>query len=304
MEMKRAVIVIAAALLAAVLFAVKLRAQTAAKPPEPSMVPYGQLAGCSEKPAEFHPCAIEKAKTFNPPRMPDGTPDFRGNWARSRVSTDDLEEHLSLYLRDDPGGVTMIVDPPDGKVPYQPWAAAVKATHRPKYRDPQSSCFLPSPPRQAYGPMGYQILQAPGSVSFLQEQSHAYRFIPTDGRPHIPPGILLGFGDSRGHWEGNTLVVDVTNLRSQNWFDHAGNFYSPNVHIVERWTMIAPDAIHYTATLTDPKVYTRPWTIAIPVRRNADPNYELMESACIEGARIEFTDLGLKSFPYHGEKIP
>jgi hypothetical protein len=302
MTMKPAVNIVGAALLVAAPFAAELRGQTADKP----MVPYGQLGGCSEKPAEFHPCAIEKAKTFNPPRMPDGAPDFRGNWARSRVSTDDLEEHPPIWMGsyDDPGGVTMIVDPPDGKVPQQPWAKALQLTHRPTYRDPQSSCFLPSPPRQAYGPMGYQILQTPAGLTFLQEQSHAYRDVPTDGRPHISPNILLAFGDSRGRWEGNTLVVDVTNIRPQTWFDHAGHFFSSAVHMLERWTMIAPDAIHYTATITDPKVYTRPWTIAIPIRRNKDPNYELMESACFEGARIEYTDIGLKSFPYYGAKIP
>ena len=101
-----------------------------------------------------------------------------------------------------------------------------------------------------------------------------------------------------------TLVIDVTNLRAQSWFDHAGNFYSPSAHVVERWTIIAPDAIHCAATITDSKVYTRPWTIAVPIRRNADPAYELMESACNEGARIEFTEIGLKTFPYRGAKIP
>src|SRR5688572_25649873 len=120
MTMKAEINIVGAALLVIAPFAAEPRGQTTDKP----MVPYGQLAGCSEEPQKFHACALEKAKTFNPPRMSDGKPDFRGNWARSRVSTDDLEEHPPIWMGsyDDPGGVTMIVDPPDGKVPQQPWA--------------------------------------------------------------------------------------------------------------------------------------------------------------------------------------
>ena len=297
MTKKPAVIVGGAALLAAMVLAVELRAQTSALP----MRPYRKLAGCSEKPAEFQKCAIEKAKTFNPPRLPDGTPDFRGSWARSRVSTDNIEEHPQTF--ENPGGVSMVVDPADGKIPYQPWAAALRLTHPPAYRDTQSSCFVPGPPRQAYAPGGYAILQIPGAVTFLSEFAHTFRVIPTDGRPHVGPSIRLGLGDSRGRWEGNTLVVDVTNLRAQAWFDHMGNFYSQDMHLVERWTMIAPDAIHYEGTLTDPKVYTRPWTMAFGVRRNAEPA-EQWEVACHEGSRTEFTEMGLKPFPYNGAKVP
>src|SRR5215510_14106318 len=112
------------------------------------MAPYGQLAGCSEKPLEFHRCAMEKAKAFNPPRMPDGTPDFRGYWARARVSTDNIEEHPQSF--ENPGGVSMVVDPPDQKVPYQPWALAARQKHPTTYYDTQSACFAPGPPRQAY----------------------------------------------------------------------------------------------------------------------------------------------------------
>ena len=298
MKIERTVTAVAVAFTAAVLLEVDLIGQTSALP----MAPYGQLAGCSEKPAEFHRCALEKAKIFNPPRMPDGTPDFRGYWARARVSTDNIEEHPRSF--ENPGGVSMVVDPADGKIPYQPWAAALRQTHPAIYYDTQSACFAPGPPRQAYAPGGYQILQTAGALTFLSEFAHTYRVVPTDGRPHIASNIRLALGDSRGKWEGNALVVDITNLRAQSWFDHMGNFYSGAAHIVERWTMIAPDAIHYEGRIEDPRVYTRPWTIAFGIRRNAGQDNELMEVACYEGSRSELTDIGLKHFPYGGVTVP
>ena len=119
----------------------------------------------------------------------------------------------------------------------------------------------------------------------LNEQAHWYRIVPTDGRPHVGSNIRLFEGDSRGRWEGNTLVIDITNQTAIAWLDHVGNFYSEAVHVVERMTMIDNDVIHYTATIEDQNVYTRPWTIAFGWRRNDDPDREIWESACWEGVR-------------------
>jgi hypothetical protein len=284
--------------LMAALFGASIGAQESSLP----MRPYGQLGGCSEKPAEFHRCALERARTFDPPRTPDGRPDFRGYWGRARVTTDNIEEYAETW--ESPGGVSMVVDPPDGKVPYQPWALKARDGHPRQYHDSQASCFVPGPPRTAYTPGGYQILQTAGGLTFLHDFAHAYRNISTDGRPPLPPGIRLGMGESRGRWEGNTLVVEVANLRAQSLLDIAGNFYSAGAHVLERWTMIAPDAIHFAATITDPSVYTRPWTMAFGVRRNADADYELWETACYEGDRSGLTAIGLKRFPYGGVAVP
>jgi hypothetical protein len=284
--------------LVAALVGTPLEAQESSLP----MQPYGQLGGCSEKPAEFHRCALEKAKTFEPPRMPDGRPDFRGYWARARISGDNIEEYAETW--ESPGGVSMVVDPADGKIPYQPWAVKTRDGHRGQYHDSAASCFVPAPPRTAYTPGGYQILQTAGGLTFLHDAAHAYRNIPTDGRPPLPSGVLLGVGGSRGRWEGNTLVVEVTNLRGQGLLDIAGNFYSDSAHILERWTMIAPDAIHFAATITDARVYTRPWTLAFGIRRNTDATYELWENACYEGDRSGLTAIGLKRFPYGGVTVP
>jgi hypothetical protein len=266
------------------------------------MRPYGQLAGCSEEPARFHACAMEKARTFNPPRTPDGQPDLSGYWNRARVTSDNIEEHAEVV--GDPGGKSLVVDPPDGKIPYQPWALAKRQDNAQHYIAPQALCFQPASPRGAYAPGGYQILQTRDSVVFLHDFAHSYRVVYTDGRPHIPGNVRVAMGDLRGRWEGNTLVVDSTNFTGKSWFDNEGNFASADVHIVERWTLIAADAIHYQARIEDPKVYTRPWTIAFGIRRNADRGYELYESACYEGNRGELPGASLGLRPYLGVVPP
>lgn len=266
------------------------------------MRPYGQLAGCSEEPARFHPCALEKARTFDPPRTPDGQPDFRGFWNRARITSDNIEEHPEVV--GDPGGKSLVVDPPNGKIPYQPWAAAKKQDNFEHYIAPQAMCFQPGSPRGAYAPGGYQILQTRSYVIFLHDFAHSYRLLHTDGRPHIPGNIRLAMGDSRGRWEGKTLVVDGSNYNAKTWLDNEGNFFSDAVRIVERWTLISPDAIHYQATIADPKVYTRPWTVAFGIRRNTDQGYEIWESACHEGNRGELPGASLGLKPYLGITAP
>ena len=119
----------------------------------------------------------------------------------------------------------------------------------------------------------------------LFENFHAYRVIPTDGRPHLPADIKTFEGDSRGHWEGDTLVVDVTNQNDKTWFDMAGNFHSDALHVMERYTPVDANTIDYQATIEDPKTFSRPWTIAFPITRITRPGYEIMELACVEGER-------------------
>jgi hypothetical protein len=223
------------------------------------------------------------------PRMLDGKPDFQGVWqvrSPGGNAAYDVEDHLQAVYGIPPGkGV--IVDPPDGKIPYLPAAAKRKAelvAHH-MYDDPEAHCFLSGIPRQIYAPFGFQILQPSGHVLILFENFHAYRVIPMDGRPHIPAAIKTFEGDSRGHWDGDTLVVDVTNQNDKTWFDMAGNFHSDELHVVERFTPVDANTIGYRATIDDPKTFSRPWTIAFPITRITRPNYEIMELACVEGER-------------------
>ena len=132
-----------------------------------------------------------------------------------------------------------------------------------------------------------QIRQTPGHVVILYEWVHAYRVIPTDGRPHVGEDIHLYNGDSRGHWEGDTLVVDVTNFNDKVWFDSHGSFYSEALHVVERYTLVDPDTINYEASIEDPTVFTRPWKMTFKIQRINQEGYEFFEEACYEGNSTE-----------------
>jgi len=254
------------------------------------------LAGCPGEPRAFHPCALKKAKTFSPPRTPDGKPDMQGHWFDGPESSQNIEEHPESYGI--PANPTLIVEPPDGNIPYQPWAVAEQEKNFKIYQDPQGQCFTSGVPRVMYVPFGSQIVQIPGYVVMHFEQNRGSRIIPTDGRPHVGRNVRLWEMDSRGRWEGNTLVVDVTNANGRNWLDAQGNFASSAVHVIERLTMIDADTIHYEATIEDPNVYTRSWKIAFPIRRNRQPGHEQLEYACVEGERDQphINSLGYKTY--------
>lgn len=218
-------------------------------------------------------------------RLSGGKPDIQGFWAtRVFFSAYDLEAHATASF-EVPAGPGVVVDPPDGKIPYQPWALERKQELLNNHLadDPQAHCYLSGVPRQMYTPFGFQILQPEGAVVLAFEAFHAYRIIHLNGGEHPPPFIKLFLGDSRGRWEGDTLVVDVANQNGRTWFDMAGNFHSAAIHVVERYTPVDADTINYEATITDPQVFTRPWTIAFPLGRNPVEGYENLEYACVEG---------------------
>ncbi|MGH9256927.1 MAG: hypothetical protein ACRD3C_20390 [Vicinamibacterales bacterium] len=231
---------------------------------------------------------------YTQPRTPDGQPDMQGFWTVVPGGTYNVQdlEFQSLYQngRPDPAlrGKSRVVDPPDGKIPYQPWAAQkaklILDNHTdptPQFLDPDARCFLQGVPRHLYN-REVEIFQPPGHVVFLNMAHHTFRAVPVDGSPHIPERIKLWMGDSRGRWEGNTLVVDVANNNDQTWFDIVGDFHSDALHVAERFTRVNVDTIEYEAVITDPKVYTRPWKMALRMQRNRDYGSELWEEACYE----------------------
>jgi hypothetical protein len=212
--------------------------------------------------------------------MPDGKPDLTGIYSANAGGANyGLEQHPQDFLT--PGTRGVVVDPPDRKLPYQPWARAERIERELPYRgyeDPTAHCFVAGVPRSMYTPSPYQFIQTPGYVVMLFERM-SWRQIPLDGRPHIPDNVRLWMGDSVGHWEGDTLVVDTTNLNGKAWMNEVGDVLSYAAHVVERFTPMDADNIVYRATVTDPVVFTRPWTIEIPLRRTQD---ELLEIACHE----------------------
>jgi len=184
----------------------------------------------------------------------------------------------------------VIVEPAGGKIPYLPEMAAkakdIAANHMAD--EPELHCLMSGVPHVMYVQFGLQIMQSPGQrgyVAMAWDFMNAFRIIPTDGRPHIPAPIKLFQGDSVGHWEGPTLVVDTTNQNDRTWLDTAGHIHSDAIHVVERFTLADVNTIRYEATIEDPKAFTTPWKVTETFRRIAAPDYEQLEFACVEGNR-------------------
>ena len=255
-------------------------------------------AGCPGEPAEFYPCAQEKVRTFEPSRTPAGHPDLRGFWHHGRQNRIITDHPPTPGIR---GETSIIVDPPNGEIPYQAWAEAKRAevfelNQNPpsaEYIDPPARCISRGVPRQMYNsPPPKQFLQSPDYFIVVHEQNHAYQIVPLDGRSHAGSEIKLWMGDSRGRWEGDTLVVETTNHNGRQWLDVRANFYSEAARVTERFTLIDPDVILYEVTMEDPTVYTQPWKIAMPYRRDTREDLEIMEFACHEGNLSPALQLG------------
>jgi hypothetical protein len=212
------------------------------------------------------------------PRTADGKPDLSGIWQVLNTAAWDIQDHAaSLGV---PGGQGVVEG---NEIPYQPWALARKRENYANRRtaDPEAKCYEPGVPRATYMPYPFQIVQTPTFVAILYEYIHVTRHIYVDGTPH-PKGPIDNWwmGDSRAHWEGNTLVVDVINFTDQTWFDRAGNFHSDALHVVERYTPTDRDHLLYEATIEDPKVFTRPWKMSMPLYRRQEPNVQLLDYEC------------------------
>jgi hypothetical protein len=239
-------------------------------------------------------------------RTPDGQPDIQGFWGTDAYAADmetGLPDDETATLQgqgdvDRSKEVSLVIDPADGRIPYQPWAAARRVSI-PTFRRGQTSRGTPATVRDIrprtfclHGTprnmtTDFQVVQTPQYVIFMWEFNHAYRIIPLDNRPRLPSTVTLAMGDSRGRWEGNTLVVETTNINDWDWFDYTGTFHSDAISLTERFTVVDAKAMRYRVTVTDPRVFTRPWTYALEFTRTRTPadRYELLEHACVEGER-------------------
>lgn len=259
------------------------------------------------------PSAAPGAAAWTPPRTPDGQPDIQGIWTNYDPTPFEVRLPTDGRGVDDGTGPSgdfadsaprrnqrrrsMVVDPPNGRVPVLPWAEAERDLNLTRIRDaweyqtPWDRCITRGIPGgmfpSGYG-NGYRFVQSPGVVAILYEMIHEPRIIPVDGSPHLPSNIRMWNGDSRGRWEGNTLVVDITNYNDKG--DIATNAatgrirgiaHSQELHVVERFTLANPDTLNYEVTITDPKVYSAPWKVVIPLTR--DDDYQMFEYACHEG---------------------
>ena len=241
-----------------------------------------------------------------PARTADGKPNFSGIWQALNEAHWDLEAHaarpgivtqpgaypfsyaevpaapvLALGAAGGVPGSIGVVDG-DGQIPYTPEAAEIKQENAANWidRDPELKCYLPGIPRAMYMPYPFQIVQSTNKIQMAYAFTSTARTIHLDEVEGPPDDTFMGH--SVGRWEGDTLVVDVTDFNGKNWFDRAGNFHSEALHLVERFTPISSDAIQYEVTIEDPNVFTRPWRISMPLYRRLEPNMQLMEYRCIE----------------------
>jgi hypothetical protein len=240
-----------------------------------------------------------------PARTADGKPNFSGVWQALNEANWDLEAHearagavtqpgvypyayaqvpaapvLALGAAGGVPGSLGVVD--GGTIPYKPEALAKKKDNAAHWidRDPELKCYLPGIPRAMYLPYPFQIVQSTNKIQMAYEFTNAARTIHLDKVEGPPDDTFMGH--SVGHWEGDTLVVTVTDFNDKTWFDRAGNFHSDKLKLVERFTPITPDAIRYQVTIEDPEVFTRAWTMTMPLYRRLEPNAQLIEYRCVE----------------------
>jgi hypothetical protein len=214
------------------------------------------------------------AQTAPVPRTPDGRPNLQGIWQVLAPAAFDIQDHSPQLGV--PGGQGVVEG---NEIPYQPWAIKRKQENLANRAtaDPEAKGFLPGVPRIMYMPFPFQIFQTPTHVAMTFEYAQGVRVVYTNGTPHPAGPIEWWLGDSRGRWDGDTLVVDVVHFTDQTWLDRAGNFHSEELHLVERYTMAGPDHINYEVTVEDPKVFTRPWKMRLVLYRRKEPNVRLLD---------------------------
>ena len=241
-------------------------------------------------------------------RTADGKPNFNGVWQSLNEANWDLQAHEAragvvtqkgVYEYDYarvpaapvvalgaaagvPGSLGVVQG--DGQIPYKPETAAIKQENSEHWidRDPELKCYLPGIPRAMYMPYPFSIVQGTDKIHMTFAFSNAGRVIHLNKVEGPPDDTYMGH--SVGRWEGDTLVVEVTNFNGKTWFDRAGNFHSDALKLTERYTPISADAIRYEVLIEDPKTFTRSWSIAMPLYRRLEENATVLDYPCIEFA--------------------
>ncbi len=255
--------------------------------------------GLTVVPAVSQSPSEESFPPYTAPRTADGQPDLSGIWQSFTTANWDILAHavqpgpyaeLVGVWGAGRAGLSIV----EGNVlPYQPWAEAkqrenyenrtvVRVANDPSRfdtGDPELQCYRAGVPRANYMPFPLQIFQTPEQILIVYEYKGAYRTVNMESdRPAVDESWM---GWSNGHWEDETLVVDVTGFNEHAWFDRAGNFHSDALHVVERWTPVSPYHLRYEATIEDPKVFTRPWKMSFMLYRHVEENAQLLEFNCI-----------------------
>lgn len=224
------------------------------------------------------------------PRTADGKPDFNGLWQALGNNHWGIEPHNARIGPDDrwaaigaiPAGLGIVAG---GEIPYTPEARSLQQDNQANWleRDPVVKCYMPGVPRANYMPFPFQIVQSPEHLIMAYEFASASRIVYMD-RPDFAAPVPSWMGHSLGRWEGDMLVIDVTEQMPDTWFDHSGNHHTEQLKVTERYTHLSRDVIQYEVTLEDPGVYTRPWSMKLPLYRRLDDNAQLLEFKCVEFA--------------------
>ncbi len=253
--------------------------------------------------ASFAPAKPASAADPQHPAKIAGKPNLNGVWQAITSAYWNLEDHSASGLSNFwqlgaiaavPAGQS-IVDG-DGKIPYLPAKLAQRDENRagwPK-TDPEAKCYMPGVPRATYMPYPFQIVQGDGDILFVYEFASANRIVHM--AKHQEPPVDSWMGWSNGHWEGDTLVIEVTGNNDQSWFDRAGNYHSDQLKVTERYTLKDENHIQYEATIEDPQTFSRPWKISLPLYKRIEPNAQLLEFKCVEfSEELLYGDLTKKS---------
>ncbi len=236
-------------------------------------------------------CGVAPAapEAYRAPRTPDGTPDLGGIWQALNTANWNVEAHAAKQGPVFALGAAFAVPPgpgvvDGGAIPYLPDALAKRQTNAANWitLDPEVKCFMPGIPRATYMPYPFQIVQSGDNILMTYEFASASRVVRMNGQEKSPAPAWMGW--SVGRWDGETLVIDVTDHMEETWFDRAGNYHSDALKVTERYTAIDANTLSYQATIEDPKVFSRPWTISMPLYRRREPNAQLMEYKCVEFA--------------------
>lgn len=228
------------------------------------------------------------AQNYTAPRTHDGRPDLNGIWQALGSAHYDLEGHAADFspslemgaLGAVPAGLGVVVG---GEIPYKQSALAQRQANRENrlLYDPAVRCYMPGIPRATYQPFPFQIVQTPEYILFAYEFASASRIVYMN-RPDFEAPADAWMGHSRGRWDGETLVIDVTSQVPETWFDRSGNYHSNSIRVEERYTATSEHHLQYEATITDPEIFERPWTIRLPLYRRTDENMQLLEFKCVE----------------------
>ena len=233
--------------------------------------------------------APAQTPAYRAQRTADGNPDLNGIWQALNEAHWNLEGHAAAPSVLPQFGAQFSTPPGLGVVEGGPIPYLASALEQRKQNflgrlqlDPEAKCYLPGVPRAVYMPHPFQIIQSSNTIMIAYGYAGAVRVINMGKATEAPIDSWMGW--SNGRWEGETLVVDVTGFNDQTWFDRAGNFHSDALHVVERYTARSPDTLMYEATIEDPKVFSRPWQITMPLYRRVEKNAQLLEFKCPEFA--------------------